>query len=61
MAVVDKVLGPASGLPAVERSTDPYVLSGVAASPGIVPGTARVVCTREEASKLAGATSWCAR
>ena len=48
MAIVDKMMGM---LP-VEHSTDPDVISGVAASPGTVQGTAKVVRTLEEASKL---------
>jgi pyruvate,water dikinase len=48
VAIVDKALGL---LPA-EPSTDPDVITGVAASPGTVQGTARVVRTLEEASKL---------
>jgi pyruvate,water dikinase len=48
VAIVDKALG---FLPA-EPSTDADVITGVAASPGTVQGTARVVRTLEEASKL---------
>jgi pyruvate,water dikinase len=40
------------GLLPTEPSTDPDVIRGVAASPGTVQGTARVVRTLEEASKL---------
>jgi pyruvate,water dikinase len=48
VAIVDKMLG----LLPVEPSTDPDVISGVAASPGVVRGTAKVVRTLGEASKL---------
>jgi rifampicin phosphotransferase len=48
IAVVDKMLG----LLPVEPSTDPDVLTGVAASPGTVQGTAKVVRSLVEASKL---------
>jgi pyruvate,water dikinase len=48
VAIVDKTLG----LLPTEPSTDPDVITGVAASPGTVQGTARVVRTLEEASKL---------
>jgi len=48
IAVVDKMLG----LLPVEPSTDPDVITGVAASPGSVQGTAKVVRTLVEASKL---------
>jgi pyruvate,water dikinase len=48
VAIVDKALGL---LPA-EPSDEPNVITGVAASPGTVQGTARVVRTLEEASKL---------
>jgi pyruvate,water dikinase len=48
VAIVDKALG----LLPVEPSTDADVITGVAASPGTVQGTARVVRTLEEASKL---------
>jgi pyruvate,water dikinase len=40
------------GLVPIEPSTDPDVIRGIAASPGTVQGTARVVRTLEEASKL---------
>jgi len=48
IALVDKMLG---FLP-VEPSTDPDVITGVAASPGTVQGTAKVVRSLLEASKL---------
>ena len=48
IAVVDKMLG----LLPVEPSTDPDVITGVAASPGSVQGTAKVVRSLVEASKL---------
>ena len=48
IALVDKMLG---FLP-VEPSTDPSVITGVAASPGTVQGTAKVVRSLLEASKL---------
>jgi rifampicin phosphotransferase len=48
VALVDKMLG---FLP-VEPSTDPDVIVGVAASPGTVQGTAKVVRSLLEASKL---------
>src|SRR6185503_8551305 len=48
VAIVDKMLG---FLP-VEPSTDPDVITGVAASPGSVQGTAKVVRSLVEASKL---------
>jgi len=48
IALVDKMLG---FLP-VEPSTDPDVIVGVAASPGTVQGTAKVVRSLLEASKL---------
>ncbi len=48
VAIVDKMLG----LLPVEPSTDPNVISGVAASPGVVRGTAKVVRSLTEASKL---------
>jgi rifampicin phosphotransferase len=48
VAVVDKMLG----LLPIEPSTDPDVITGVAASPGTARGTAKVVRTLEEASKL---------
>jgi rifampicin phosphotransferase len=48
VAVVDKMLG----LLPVEPSTDPDVITGVAASPGTVQGTAKVVRSLVEASKL---------
>jgi pyruvate,water dikinase len=48
IAMVDKMLG----LLPVEPSTDPDVITGVAASPGTVQGTARVVRSLNEASKL---------
>jgi pyruvate,water dikinase len=46
--MVDKMLG----LLPVEPSTDPDVITGVAASPGTVQGTAKVVRSLNEASKL---------
>jgi pyruvate,water dikinase len=48
IAIVDKMLG---FLP-IEPSTDPDVITGVAASPGSVQGTAKVVRSLVEASKL---------
>ena len=48
IAVVDKMLG----LLPVEPSTDPSIITGVAASPGTVQGTAKVVRSLVEASKL---------
>jgi pyruvate,water dikinase len=48
VAMVDKMLG----LLPVEPSTDPDVITGVAASPGTVQGTAKVVRSLNEASKL---------
>jgi phosphohistidine swiveling domain-containing protein len=48
IALVDKMLG---FLP-VEPSSDPDVITGVAASPGTVQGTAKVVRSLLEASKL---------
>jgi pyruvate,water dikinase len=48
VAIVDKMFG----LGPIEPSTDPDVIPGIAASPGTVQGTARVVRTLEEASKL---------
>jgi pyruvate,water dikinase len=48
IAIVDKMLG----LLPVEPSTEPNVITGVAASPGVVQGTAKVVRTLVEASKL---------
>jgi phosphohistidine swiveling domain-containing protein len=48
VALVDKMLG----LLPVEPSTDPSIITGVAASPGTVQGTARVVRALVEASKL---------
>ena len=48
VAIVDKMLG---FLP-VEPSTDPSIITGVAASPGTAQGTAKVVRTLVEASKL---------
>jgi pyruvate,water dikinase len=48
VAVVDKMLG----LLPVEPSKDPSIISGVAASPGIAQGRAKVVRTLVEASKL---------
>jgi pyruvate,water dikinase len=47
-AMVDKMLG----LLPVEPSTDPDVITGVAASPGTVQGIAKVVRSLAEASKL---------
>ncbi len=48
IAIVDKMLG---FLP-LEPSTDPSIITGVAASPGTAQGTAKVVRTLVEASKL---------
>lgn len=48
VALVDKMLG----LLPVEPSSDPSVITGVAASPGSVQGTAKVVRSLVEASKL---------
>jgi phosphohistidine swiveling domain-containing protein len=48
IAVVDKMLG----LLPVEPSSDPGIITGVAASPGSVQGTAKVVRSLVEASKL---------
>ena len=48
VALVDKMLG----LLPVEPSSDPDVITGVAASPGTVQGTAKVVRSLVEASKL---------
>jgi pyruvate,water dikinase len=48
VAMVDKMLG----LLPVEPSSDPDVISGVAASPGSVQGIAKVVRSLQEASKL---------
>jgi pyruvate,water dikinase len=48
VAIIDKMFG----LMPMEPSTDPDVIRGIAASPGTVQGTARVVRTLEEASKL---------
>jgi pyruvate,water dikinase len=48
VALVDKMLG----LLPVEPSTDPSIITGVAASPGSVQGTAKVVRSLVEASKL---------
>jgi rifampicin phosphotransferase len=48
VAIVDKMLG----LLPVEPSSDPDVITGVAASPGSVQGTAKVVRSLVEASKL---------
>ena len=48
IAVVDKMLG----LLPVEPSSDPDVITGVAASPGTAQGTAKVVRSLVEASKL---------
>ncbi len=48
IAIVDKMLG----LLPVEPSSDPSIITGVAASPGSVQGTARVVRSLLEASKL---------
>jgi phosphohistidine swiveling domain-containing protein len=48
VAIVDKMLG---FLP-LEPSSDPSIISGVAASPGTAQGTAKVVRTLVEASKL---------
>ena len=48
IAIVDKMLG----LLPVEPSTDPDVITGVAASPGTAQGTAKVVKSLVEASKL---------
>ena len=48
---VEDVLYRFFGTP-VEPSTDPSVLSGIAASPGVVTGRAKVVRSLDEASKL---------
>jgi pyruvate,water dikinase len=48
---VEDVLMRFFGTP-VEPSTDASVLTGIAASPGVVTGTAKVVVSLEEASKL---------
>ncbi|MBV9329144.1 MAG: hypothetical protein JO352_36030 [Chloroflexi bacterium] len=48
VAIVDKMLG---FLP-IEPSTDPSIINGVPASPGTAQGTAKVVRTLVEASKL---------
>jgi pyruvate,water dikinase len=48
VAMVDKMLG----LRPVEPSSDPDVITGVAASPGTVQGIAKVVRSLNEASKL---------
>jgi pyruvate,water dikinase len=48
VAIVDKMLG----LLPVEPSSDPSVITGVPASPGSVQGTAKVVRSLVEASKL---------
>jgi phosphohistidine swiveling domain-containing protein len=48
VAMVDKMLG----LLPVEPSSDPDVITGVAASPGTVQGVAKVVRSLNEASKL---------
>jgi phosphohistidine swiveling domain-containing protein len=48
VALVDKMLG----LLPIEPSTEADVINGVAASPGLVQGTAKVVRTLAEASKL---------
>ena len=48
VAIIDKMFG----LLPIEPSIDPDVIRGIAASPGTVQGTARVVRTLEEASKL---------
>jgi hypothetical protein len=48
VVTIDKMFGP---LP-IEPSTDPDIIRGIGASPGVVQGTARVVRTLEEASKL---------
>ena len=48
IAIVDKMLG----LLPVEPSSDPSIITGVAASPGSVQGTAKVVRSLVEASKL---------
>jgi rifampicin phosphotransferase len=48
VAIVDKMLG----LLPVEPSSDPDVITGVAASPGSVQGAAKVVRSLAEASKL---------
>jgi pyruvate,water dikinase len=48
IAIVDKMLG---FLP-IEPSTDPSILTGVAASPGTAQGKAKVVRSLVEASKL---------
>lgn len=49
--VVERVLIPFFGTP-VEPSSDPSVINGIAASPGTVRGTAKVVRSLSEASKL---------
>jgi rifampicin phosphotransferase len=48
IAIVDKMLG----LLPVEPSSDPSIITGVAASPGSIQGTAKVVRSLVEASKL---------
>jgi phosphohistidine swiveling domain-containing protein len=48
VSIVDKMLG----LLPIEASSDPAVINGVAASPGAFTGTAKVVRTLVEASKL---------
>jgi phosphohistidine swiveling domain-containing protein len=48
IALVDKMLG---FLP-IEPSTDPSIITGIAASPGTIQGTAKVVRSLVEASKL---------
>jgi phosphohistidine swiveling domain-containing protein len=48
IAIVDKMLG----LLPVEPSTDPSIITGVAASPGTAQGIAKVVRSLVEASKL---------
>jgi phosphohistidine swiveling domain-containing protein len=48
IAIVDKMLG----LLPVEPSSDPSIITGVAASPGTARGTAKVVRSLVEASKL---------
>jgi pyruvate,water dikinase len=48
VAIIDKMFG----LLPIEPGTDPDVIRGIAASPGTIQGTARVVRTLEEASKL---------
>jgi pyruvate,water dikinase len=48
VALVDKMLG----LLPVEPSTDPSIITGVAASPGTVQGSAKVVRSLVEASKV---------